>query len=162
MTTTTTGCENKPEVSAGCWAVFLPRLLADPTELVFALQNTEVNTTCQEKFSIIPDWAGINTGTNTDANNATKRVAHATKMAMVVAKSDRSVQAGPMWQFRSDFPSCSEFAEICYADSFCVKKCPCVFFSKKEQKYGQNWVKIPPPPPSLSLCPSPNNLGFQS
>ena len=33
-------------------------------------------------------------------------------------------------------------------------------FYKKAAKYGQNCVKFPPPPPHL--CPSPNNLGFQS
>ena len=73
---------------------------------------------------------------------------------------NRSVQAGLMWKFRSDFPSCSEFAEICHVDSFCVKNVP-VFFFKNAEKYGQNCVEIPPPPPP-SLFLSPNNLGFQS
>ena len=43
---------------------------------------------------------------------------------------NRSVQAGLMWKFRSDFPSCSEFAEICHVDSFCVKNVP-VFYAVK-------------------------------
>ena len=36
-----------------------------------------------------------------------------------------SMQAGPKWLFRSDFPSCSELAEIWHVYSLCVKKCPC-------------------------------------
>ena len=40
-----------------------------------------------------------------------------------------SVQAGAMWLFRSDFPSCSVSNEIWHSDSFSVKKCPWIFFS---------------------------------
>ena len=55
-----------------------------------------------------------------------------------------SVQAGPKWLFRSDFPSCSESAEIWHVYSFCVKKCPWFFF-KNAETYGQNCVKFNPP-----------------
>ena len=51
--------------------------------------------------------------------------------------------------FIVNFPSCSESAEICHVDSFCVEKMSlCFFFSSKAEKYGQNWAKIPP---SLSV-----------
>ena len=58
-----------------------------------------------------------------------------------------SVKERRMYPFWFDFSSCSESAEIWHADSFCVKKCPCVFFFKKAEKYGPNYTKIPPPPP---------------
>ena len=61
------------------------------------------------------------------------------------------MQAGPKWWFHSDFPSCSESAEIWHGYSFCVKKRPCGFFFSRMQKHGQNSVKIIPPPPPLSL-----------
>ena len=59
--------------------------------------------------------------------------------------------AGPKWLFRSDFPSCSELAEIWHVYSFCVEKCPCGFVFKNAEAYGQNCVKINPPPPPPSL-----------
>ena len=65
---------------------------------------------------------------------------------------NRSVQAGLMWKFRSDFPSCSEFAEICHVDSFCVKNVP-VFFSRTQKNMDKTVWKSPPPP-SLSLSVS--------
>ena len=65
-----------------------------------------------------------------------------------------SVQAGHMWLFRSDFPSCSESAEIWHVYSFCVKKCPCFF-----QECRKIWTKLRQIP---LLCPSPNNVGFRS
>ena len=34
---------------------------------------------------------------------------------------------------RSEFPSCSESAEIWHVYSFCVEKCPCFFFSRMQQ-----------------------------
>ena len=43
-----------------------------------------------------------------------------------VSQINGSGQASPKWQFRRDSPSCSESAEICHVDSFCVKKCPSV------------------------------------
>ena len=67
----------------------------------------------------------------------------------------------PYVTFRSNFPSCSESAEIWHVYSFCVKKCPCICFFKNAERYGQNCVKFNPPPPPL-LCPSPNNVGFRS
>ena len=70
-----------------------------------------------------------------------------------------SEQAGPMWLFRSDFPSCSESAEIwhVYSTLFVLKNVH-VFF----QASRKIWTKLremQPPPP---LCPSPNNIGFRS
>ena len=65
-----------------------------------------------------------------------------------------SVQAGPKRLFRSDFSSCSEPAEIWHVYSFCVKKCPCVFFFKNAETSGQNCVKFNPPPPPLPLSVS--------
>ena len=68
----------------------------------------------------------------------------------------------PKWLFHSDFPSCSESAEIWHVYSFCVKKCPCVFhFLKNAETPGQICVKYNPPPPP-PLCPSPNNVEFRS
>ena len=67
-----------------------------------------------------------------------------------------SVQAGPKWLFRSDFPSSLESAEIWHVYYFCVKKCPCVFFSRMQKtvdKIASNSTPLPPPPPPL--CPSP-------
>ena len=61
------------------------------------------------------------------------------------------VQAGPMWLFRDDFPSCSGSAEIWHVYSLCVKKCPCVLFFKNAEKYGQNCVKFTPSLPSVRL-----------
>ena len=73
-----------------------------------------------------------------------------------------SVQASPKWLLRSNFPSCSESAEIWHVYSFCVKKCPWFFF----QECRKLWTKLhqiqTPPPPSLHLCPSPNNVEFRS
>ena len=73
-----------------------------------------------------------------------------------------SVQAGPKWLFRSDFPSCSESPEIWHVYSFCVKKCPCGFFFSRMQKHLDKFVSnsTPPPPPPRPLCPSPNNIEF--
>ena len=76
-----------------------------------------------------------------------------------------SVQAGPKRRFCSDFPSCSESAEICHVDSLCSKNVAVVFFFQEGKKYGQNCSNSPSPPPlslSLSLCLSPNNVGFRS
>ena len=50
-----------------------------------------------------------------------------------------------MYRFCHHFSSCSESAEICHANSFCVKKRLCVFFFKLAEKYGQTSL-------SLSLC----------
>ena len=62
-----------------------------------------------------------------------------------------SVQAGPMWLFRSDFPSCSESAEIWHADSFFVKKWPCIFFHKRRNKASNTFLKVHPPlPPPIA------------
>ena len=62
-------------------------------------------------------------------------------------------QAGPKWQFRSNFPSSSESAEICHANS-CVKKCPRVFFPRRQNNMDKIVRKStpppPPPPPSVS------------
>ena len=59
--------------------------------------------------------------------------------------------------FRCDFSSCSESTEIWHADSFCVKKCPCVFFNKRGNEASNMLLKVhttpsapPPPPPSSS------------
>ena len=52
-----------------------------------------------------------------------------------------SVQAGPTWLFRSDFPSCSESAEIWHADSFSVKKCHCIFFHKRGNMASNTFLK---------------------
>ena len=48
------------------------------------------------------------------------------------------MQAGPKWLFRSDFPSCSESAEIWHVYSFCVKKCPGFVF----QECRKIWTKL--------------------
>ena len=50
------------------------------------------------------------------------------------------MQAGPKWLFRSHIPSCSESAEIWHVYSFCVKKCPCVFFVFQECR--KIWTKL--------------------
>ena len=47
-----------------------------------------------------------------------------------------SVQASPKWLFRSDFPSCSESAEIWHVYCFCVKKWPCVFIEGRLRGEG--------------------------
>ena len=56
--------------------------------------------------------------------------------------------------FRCNFLSCSESTEIWHADSFCVKKCPCVFFSTSGETRLQtrSWKSTPllPPPPPFS------------
>ena len=64
-------------------------------------------------------------------------------------KLSGAVKAGPMWLFRSDFPSCSESADIWHVHSLCVEKCPGFFF-KNAEKYGQNCVKFNPPSLSVS------------
>ena len=45
--------------------------------------------------------------------------------------------------------------------SFCVKKCPCVFFKNAQKMDKIVWNSSPPPPPD-PLCSSPNNVGFRS
>ena len=70
-----------------------------------------------------------------------------------------SVQAGPKWLFRSDFPSCSESAELWHVYSLCVKKCPCGFFF---QECKNIWTKLCQIQPPLPLCRSPNNVEFRS
>ena len=59
-----------------------------------------------------------------------------------------SMQAGPMWLFRSDFPSCSESAEIWHADSFFLWKNGRAFFSTSGETRLQtrSWKSTPPPP----------------
>ena len=59
-----------------------------------------------------------------------------------VSQINGSGQASHKWPFRRDSPSCSESAEMCHVDSFCVTKCPCV------DKIAR---KLNPPPLSLSL-----------
>ena len=66
-----------------------------------------------------------------------------------------SVQASPMWLFRSDFPSCSESSEI-WHDSFSVKKCPWIFFHKRGNKASNTFLKVHPPPPTLLASPPPH------
>ena len=74
-------------------------------------------------------------------------------------------EGGPKWQICSDCPSCSDSAEICHADSFSVKKCPCGFFDSQAGKQllqTRSWKSthsilppylttplppLPPPPP---------------
>ena len=67
-----------------------------------------------------------------------------------------SVEGRRKYLFRCDFSSCSESAEIWHADSFCVKKCSCGFFSR-QKNINQITRKSP-----LPLCPSPNIVGFRS
>ena len=59
-----------------------------------------------------------------------------------------SVKERRMCLFWFDFSSCSESAEIWHADSFCVKKCPCVFFftSGETRLETRSWKSTPPPP----------------
>ena len=53
-----------------------------------------------------------------------------------------------MWQFRSDFPSCSESAEIWHVYSFCVKRCPWFFFQECRKIWTKLWqIQLPPSPP---------------
>ena len=61
-----------------------------------------------------------------------------------------SGQAGPKWQYCSDFPSCSESAEMCHVDSFCGKNVR-VFFSRRQKHMDKIMQNSPPPPPSLSI-----------
>ena len=66
-----------------------------------------------------------------------------------------SIEERRMYLFRCNFSSCSESAEIWHADSFYVKKCPCVFFHKRENKASNTFLKVHPPPPSPPPSPSP-------
>ena len=67
-----------------------------------------------------------------------------------------SVQAGPKWLFRSDFPSCSESAEIWHVYSFCAEKCPCLFFPQAGKQGFKHSLESSPPP--HLLAPPPPNL----
>ena len=61
---------------------------------------------------------------------------------------------GRMYLFRCDFSSCSGSAEIGHANSFCVKKCPCVFCLHKWGNEASNTLleaPLPPPPPSSGV-----------
>ena len=54
-----------------------------------------------------------------------------TQVKIISEQLKGSVKERRMYLFRCDFSSCSESAEIWHADSFCVKKCPCLFFHKR-------------------------------
>ena len=53
----------------------------------------------------------------------------------------------PKWHIHGDFPSCSESAEICHADSFSVRKMSLVYFFPQVGKERCSWKSTPPPPP---------------
>ena len=67
-----------------------------------------------------------------------------------------SVQAGPMWLFHSDFPSCSDRLKFDMSTLFVLKNIR--FFFQERRKI---WTKLRQIQPPL-LCPSPNNIGFRS
>ena len=75
------------------------------------------------------------------------------------------IQVGPKWRAPWKGGVSTYLIAIFHAYSFCVKKCPCVFFFQESRKI---WTKLhetlppPPPPRPLPLCPSPNIVGFRS
>ena len=67
----------------------------------------------------------------------------------------------PQMTFPSDFPSCSESAEIWHVNSFCVKKCPCFFFFPQAGKQGLKHILESSPPPHLLAPPPPPPISLK-
>ena len=69
------------------------------------------------------------------------------------------MESGPKWQIHSDFPSCSESAEIAMPTLFPWKNVAVFFFHKWGNKASNMFLKVPPSPFPPPPPPPSSNSG---